>query len=76
MAKTLKQNNRAELASSIAAVLANPETPVELYNEIRDILSVWSSDYLKTMMNTPAYIESCLETREREETEETKGGRK
>jgi hypothetical protein len=73
MAKTLSHNTRAELARNIAAILANPETPVELYNDISAALSDWSSDYLKGVSRTPAYIESCLEARAREETKRTKG---
>jgi hypothetical protein len=74
--KAPKQTNRAGLARSIAAVLANPETPVALYNAMIDELNTLSSDYLSNIQSTPAYIEGCLEYHERSEAMRREGGRK
>jgi hypothetical protein len=71
---TKQQKSRAELrtqlARDLASIMANPETPSTLYNEIADCLCDMSSeiDY-----NAPEMIERCISAHISRE-EKRKGG--
>jgi hypothetical protein len=69
-----KAEQRAQLASDISSILMNPQTPAALYNAIADEITTWSSDYLRQIQDTAAYIESCLDYYHAQEAKRTKGG--
>ncbi len=58
--KPTREQLREQLAADIASILANPECPTALYNDISDNVCTWSSDYCNAVNETPDYIESCL----------------
>ena len=70
------RNSPAELAGHLAAVLAHPATPAELYTAIANQLSTWSNAYCSAVSETVPYIESCLLYQQREQQERTEGGSK
>ena len=63
---------RARLARDIASILANPETPVALYNDITERLGDYESeiDY-----HTPEMIEHSLAAHEAREAKRKGGAR-
>jgi hypothetical protein len=71
---TRKKKSRAELrreiAQHLAAVLANPETPVMLYNDIAESLSDMSSDI---NYDTAEMIERSLTAHVAKEEKRQKG---
>jgi hypothetical protein len=75
---TKKQKSRAELrrelARDIAAILRNPETPLDLYNTVRGEVVDWSTDYCNNEAHEPDYIERCLNAFKHNEQKRTKGG--
>jgi hypothetical protein len=64
---------RKQLARDIASILANPECPVDLYNDIAENVVNWSTDYCNLVNETPEYIHNCLEAHLATE-EKRKGG--
>jgi hypothetical protein len=64
---------RSRLARDIAAILANPATPVRLYNAIVDEITDWSSAHLEQEAHGAAYLAKSLECFNRREARR-KGG--
>lgn len=54
------EENRRELAEHIAAILANPETPTILYNDIAESLTTMSSEIGDDFWHSPEMIERDL----------------
>jgi hypothetical protein len=73
--KPTRAGLRKQLARNIAAILANPETPVRLYNEISDcVMEFESVDH--SPLESADNIERALDTYARFEASRTKGGRR
>jgi hypothetical protein len=70
--KPTKANLRAKLARDLAAVLANPATPVTLYNAIADCLCDFET---RRDFHTAAHIETTIATYYASEIER-KGGQR
>jgi hypothetical protein len=66
---TWKEKNAAEqqveesytnLARHLSAVLNDPQTPADIYNELADKVAHLSDHYLESVRKTPDFIEKCL----------------
>lgn len=64
---------RLRLAAAIAEILANPSTPVTLYNDVAENIVGWQDAHVAEHEGDPAYIHGCLMAYEREEAKR-KGG--
>jgi hypothetical protein len=77
-ASTRKQPTRAELrqrlAQDLASILANPECPTMLYNEIGGAITEMSSDLTDTFWHSPEMIERSLIAHTSKEEKRQKGG--
>jgi hypothetical protein len=70
-----RQQLRAELARNIAAIMANPETPAILYNDLADSITEMSSDLKDDFWHSPEQIERSINAHLATEAKRTgKGG--
>ncbi len=61
MSLRVRTDSKRALANSIAAVLAHPDCPVRLYNEIADFINDEWSDIAAAEMKQAPLIEKALE---------------
>jgi hypothetical protein len=74
--RNAREESRKRLANAIAEIMANPETPSELYNRVGDITVGWIDDYNQERgVDSADYILDCLKAHQQSEEKRTKGGR-
>lgn len=66
---------RAQLARDLASIMANPETPTTLYNDIADALTTMSEDIGDEYWHSPEVITQSLNAHLAKE-ERRKGGKR
>jgi hypothetical protein len=74
--KPTKAELRQQLVHAIASILANPTTPVGLFNAIAEEMTEWQTDRdndKQSGWRTTPFIADCLEAYERAEKDRTGG---
>lgn len=69
-----KQELRRDVAAHVAAIMANPETPATLYNDLADSITTMSSDLKDDFWHSPEQIERSINAHIAREARRTKGG--
>lgn len=58
--KPSREELRKQLAENVAAILANPECPTNLYNAVADAITDWTNATLTLRANSAEFIEQNL----------------
>jgi hypothetical protein len=75
--KKSREEWRKQLAHDLASILANPETPIRLYNDIADNCTEWQEardNADDEGWRSVPFILECLEAYQPAEEKRTKGG--